>query len=76
MPSDAHLTERQRKWFESVRSGLERDTGKSLDEWVKIARTCPETKHRARLKWSCPRWWCSSRAVAEPLATRAFPMAP
>lgn len=49
--SDAHLTERQRKWFESVRAGLERDTGKSLKEWVAIAMTCPETKSRARLKW-------------------------
>ncbi|MEE2690914.1 MAG: DUF5655 domain-containing protein [Pseudomonadota bacterium] len=45
------LTERQKKWFASVREGLERDTGKTLDEWVKIARKCPETKHRARLAW-------------------------
>ena len=22
-----------------------------MDTWVAIARTCPETKHRARLKW-------------------------
>lgn len=46
-----HLTEQQRKWFASVRDGLERDTGKSLAEWVAIARTCPEIKPRARLKW-------------------------
>jgi len=45
------LTERQRKWFASVRASLERDTGKSLDEWVAIARTCPETKPRARAQW-------------------------
>jgi hypothetical protein len=25
---------------------------------------------------SCPGWWCSSTAVAEPLATRAYPLAP
>jgi len=50
MPS-ANLTERQAKWFESVRQSLERDTGKTLAEWVEIARTCPETAHRARLKW-------------------------
>jgi hypothetical protein len=49
--ADANLTERQRKWFESVRQGLERDTGRSLSEWVTIARTCPETGHRARLRW-------------------------
>ena len=46
-----NLTERQAKWFATIRDGLERETGKSLDEWVAIARTCPETKHRARLKW-------------------------
>lgn len=49
--ADANLTERQRKWFESVRQGLERDTGRTVDEWVAIARTCPETGHRARLEW-------------------------
>ncbi|MCB0811538.1 MAG: DUF4287 domain-containing protein, partial [Flavobacteriales bacterium] len=45
------LTERQKKWFASVREGLERGTGKSLDEWVKIVRKCPETAQRARLVW-------------------------
>ena len=47
----ANLTERQAKWFASVRQSLERDTGKTLAEWVEIAKTCPETAHRARLKW-------------------------
>ena len=46
-----HLTPQQQKWFASVQAGLERDTGKSLAEWVAIARTCPETKPRARLAW-------------------------
>jgi hypothetical protein len=46
-----HLTERQRKWFASVREGLARDTGKSLEDWVAIARTCPETRPRAQLAW-------------------------
>lgn len=45
------LTERQEKWFTTIRDGLKRDTGKSLDEWVKVAKACPETKHRARLAW-------------------------
>jgi hypothetical protein len=49
--AEPNLTERQSKWFASVRDGLERDTGKSLAEWVAIARTCPQTTHRARLKW-------------------------
>ena len=45
------LTERQAKWFATLRDGLQAETGKSLEDWVKIARTCPETKHRARLAW-------------------------
>lgn len=45
------LTERQEKWFASVRAGLERETGKSLEDWVAIARTCPETRPRARTAW-------------------------
>ncbi len=45
------LTTRQEKWFASVRASLERDTGKTLDEWVAIARTCPETKPKARADW-------------------------
>lgn len=49
--SDANFTDRQRKWFQSVRASLEPETGKSLAQWAAIARTCPETGHRARLKW-------------------------
>jgi hypothetical protein len=45
------LTERQKQWFASVREGLERETGKSLQDWVAIAKTCTETKPRARLAW-------------------------
>ena len=30
------LTERQKKWFASVAASLERDTGKSLAQWVEI----------------------------------------
>lgn len=49
--SDANVTARQAKWFASVRDGLERETGKTLADWAAIARTCPETGHRARLRW-------------------------
>jgi len=45
------MTEQQRKWFASVRDGLQRETGKTLAEWVAIAKTCPEKGTRARLKW-------------------------
>jgi hypothetical protein len=46
-----NLTERQAKYFASLRASLEAATGKTLAEWVAIARTCPETGYRARLKW-------------------------
>jgi hypothetical protein len=45
------LTERQEKWFASVQASLERDTGKTLDEWVAIAKSCPHDKPRARADW-------------------------
>ncbi|MEG1453305.1 DUF4287 domain-containing protein [Brevundimonas sp.] len=45
------LTERQRKWFASVRESLVAKTGKSLEEWVAVMAMCPETATRARLKW-------------------------
>jgi hypothetical protein len=37
-----NLTARQKKWFASIREGLQRETGNSLAELVEIARTCPE----------------------------------
>ena len=49
--AEPNLTERQQKWFASVRASLERDTGRTMAQWVAIARTSPETGHRARLKW-------------------------
>jgi len=51
MSQPADLTERQAKWFASVRTGLERTSGRTLDEWVVIAKTCPEQTHRKRLGW-------------------------
>lgn len=45
------LTPQQKKWFDSVRGSLETRTGKTLEQWVEIAKTCPETKHRAQLQW-------------------------
>jgi hypothetical protein len=48
---EAALTAQQKKWFAAIRANLEKDTGRSLAEWVEIARTCPETAHRARMRW-------------------------
>ena len=45
------MSEWQRKWFATGLANIEKRTGRSIDQWVAIARTCPETKHRARLKW-------------------------
>jgi len=49
--AQTNLTERQQKWFASVRASLERDTGRTMAQWVAIAQACPEAGHRARLKW-------------------------
>lgn len=49
--ADANLTDRQRKYFESIKASMKAETGKTLADWVKIAKTCPETKHRGRLLW-------------------------
>lgn len=46
------LTEQQQKWFASLRANLERETGKTLDQWVEIVRReCKESKPRARADW-------------------------
>lgn len=46
------LTERQQKWFASVQASLERDTGKTIDQWVEIVRRdCKETRPKARVDW-------------------------
>lgn len=45
------LTERQKKWFASVEASLQRDTGKTIEAWVAIAKTCPHEAPRARTDW-------------------------
>lgn len=52
MPAPAEtMTAQQKAWMASIKDNLVRETGKTLDEWAAIARTCPETRHRARLSW-------------------------
>ncbi len=51
MPNATALTERQQKWFAAIRGGLEQETGRSLADWIELARVCPETAHRKRLAW-------------------------
>ena len=50
-PGQASMTERQEKWFASILESMQRETGKTLEEWVAIAKTCPETKPMARKAW-------------------------
>lgn len=45
------MTARQAKWFASILDSMQRETGKTLEEWVAIARTCPETKPAKRRAW-------------------------
>jgi hypothetical protein len=45
------LTEQQKKWFASITASMREETGKTLDEWVEIAKTTPETTHGKRVKW-------------------------
>jgi hypothetical protein len=50
--SSQGLTEQQQKWFASVQANLERETGKTLEEWVEIVRReCKETRPKARTDW-------------------------
>ena len=48
--SPPDITERQKKWFASVQASLERDTGKTLDQWVAIAQHLPGDQARARAR--------------------------
>jgi hypothetical protein len=48
---DYGLTEQQKKWFASVREGIERDTGRTLDQWVAIVKKSSETTRSGRVRW-------------------------
>ncbi len=45
------LTEQQQKWFASIVASMQAETGKTLEEWVEIAKTTPEASHGKRVKW-------------------------
>lgn len=69
------LTERQQKWFASVKAGLERDTGKTLEQWVRIAKRCPETTPRKRVAWLRENYGLGVNRAAQVLGA-AFPRGP
>lgn len=45
------LSEQQQKWFASVEASMARDTGKTLEQWVRLAKKCPETTPKKRADW-------------------------
>ncbi|MES1203926.1 MAG: DUF4287 domain-containing protein [Pseudomonadota bacterium] len=69
------LTERQQKWFASVQASLARDTGKTLEQWVKIAKTCPETTPRKRAQWLKENYGLGVNRAAQ-ILHEAFPSGP
>lgn len=72
---DSTLTERQEQWFKSIEEGIVRDTGKSLDEWAKLASGAPEGGRRAQEKWLKDTYGIGvNRAAA--ILSRAFPDGP
>jgi Domain of unknown function (DUF5655)/Domain of unknown function (DUF4287) len=69
------LTERQQKWFASVEASLERDTGKTIVEWVKIAKKCPETAPGKRTQWFREKYGLGVNRIAHIISV-AFPESP
>ena len=45
------MTARQVKWFASIQESMLRETGKTFEDWVAVAKTCPEARPNARKAW-------------------------
>lgn len=69
------LTERQQKWFASVQASVEHDTGKTLRQWVKLAKKCPETTPGKRVAWMKEKYGLGVNRIAHILSV-AFPEGP
>ncbi len=69
------LSGRTAAWMAAVRASLERDTGKSLDQWVKIAKTCPETTPQKRRLWLKENHGLGANRAAQMFSV-AFPSGP
>ncbi len=71
--ADSNLTPRQQTWFASVKASLERDTGKTLDDWVAIVRAeCRETSYHKQKLWLKSRFGIAQNRAAHILG-EAFP---
>ena len=51
MKTAPQLTQRQAKWFATVKANFETRTGRSLEAWVEIMKACPDTAPKARQAW-------------------------
>lgn len=51
MTPEPRLTERQAKWFATVKANFEARTGRTLEAWVEIMKACPESAPKARQAW-------------------------
>jgi hypothetical protein len=49
--TDYKMPESANKWSDGVKANLQAATGKSLAEWVRIAKACPHEAVNDRLKW-------------------------
>jgi hypothetical protein len=45
------LTEPQRNYRQSLARNLQKNTGRTLAQWLVLARRCPHSAPRARLRW-------------------------
>ena len=70
--SGGSLTEAQKKWFASIIASMKAETGKTLEEWVEVARQTPETTHGKRVKWFKAAHGLGQNRASVVLA-RAFP---
>ncbi len=45
------MTERQKKWFATVQANFEKQTGKPVEAWVEILKSCPDTTSGKQSAW-------------------------
>lgn len=51
MKPGSQLTERQARWFATVKANFETQTGRPLEAWVEIMKACPATAQREQSAW-------------------------
>jgi len=45
------MTDRQKKWFATVQANFEAQTGRPMEAWLEILKTCPETTPGKQTRW-------------------------